>query len=99
MFFKDNRIDLMAKLILSTSAEEREEALKKMFEFQKQDFLAIFRLMGGKHVTLRLLDPPLSEFLPNAKSANFNRYRHHHHHYYYSSLTQNQRPQRPSTTT
>ena len=73
MFFKENRIDLMAKLIISVSQEERDECLKKMLEFQRDDFLAIFRMMSGRNVTIRLLDPPLSEFLPNSKSANFNR--------------------------
>ena len=73
MFFKANRIDLMARLILSESTEERDDCLKKMLELQREDFLAIFRLMSGRNVTIRLLDPPLSEFLPNSKSANFNR--------------------------
>lgn len=73
MFFKTNRIDLMAKLILSDSTVERDACLLKMLELQREDFLAIFRLMSGRNVTIRLLDPPLSEFLPSSKSANFNR--------------------------
>lgn len=61
MFFKANRIDLMARLILSESSEERDECLNKMLQFQREDFLAIFRLMSGRNTTIRLLDPPLSE--------------------------------------
>jgi len=73
MFFKTNRIDLMIKLILSENSCEREDCLKKMLEFQREDFLGIFRLMSGRNVTIRLLDIPLHEFLPCSKSANFNR--------------------------
>jgi len=53
-----------ARLILSVSTEERDSCLLKMLECQRLDFLAIFRLMSGRSVTIRLLDPPLSEFLP-----------------------------------
>ncbi len=64
MFFKQERIDHFRKAILAQEKEEREDALKELLPFQKEDFLDIFQVMEGLPVTVRLLDPPLHEFLP-----------------------------------
>jgi pyruvate,orthophosphate dikinase len=65
MFFGENRLSVMREMILATGPGERERALAKLLPFQKKDFVEIFREMKGKPVTIRLLDPPLHEFLPN----------------------------------
>jgi len=65
MFFQGNRIDAMRAMILATSLEEREKALAEIEPLQREDFLGIFRAMDGYPVTIRTLDPPLHEFLPN----------------------------------
>jgi len=65
MFFEGNRIDLMRQMILAVDAVERRAALKKLLPFQKKDFVGLFRAMEGRPVTIRLLDPPLHEFLPH----------------------------------
>ena len=65
MFFDGNRIDLMRQMILAADIEERRAALKKLLPFQRKDFQGLFRAMEGRPVTIRLLDPPLHEFLPN----------------------------------
>jgi len=64
MFFGEERIKKMRSMIISESEEERREALKALLPFQKQDFIEIFEAMEGLPVTVRLLDPPLHEFLP-----------------------------------
>jgi len=64
MFFEGERIKAMREMILATTKEEREKALEKILPYQKQDFIEIFKVMQGKPVTIRLLDPPLHEFLP-----------------------------------
>ncbi|MDO5017181.1 MAG: pyruvate, phosphate dikinase [Porphyromonas sp.] len=64
MFFEGEKIKAMRKMILATDVEGREAALKDLLPLQKQDFLGIFRVMAGLPVTVRLLDPPLHEFLP-----------------------------------
>ena len=64
MFFEGTKIKAMRKMILSTDTEGRVAALKDLLPLQKQDFLGIFRVMDGHPVTVRLLDPPLHEFLP-----------------------------------
>ena len=64
MFFGDERITDMRRMIISESEEERREALKALLPYQKQDFVDIFKAMEGLPVTVRLLDPPLHEFLP-----------------------------------
>ncbi len=63
MFFDPERITHMRRMILAESAEVRREAVMKLLPYQKSDFLAIFKAMAGKPVTVRLLDPPLHEFL------------------------------------
>lgn len=64
MFFQPDRINLFRQVILGDTAEERKEVLAKLLLVQRNDFLAIFRGMEGLPVTVRLLDPPLHEFLP-----------------------------------
>jgi len=65
MFFEGNRIDLMRQMILAVDEVERRAALKKLLPFQKKDFVGLFKAMEGRPVTIRLLDPPLHEFLPH----------------------------------
>ncbi len=65
MFFEGDRILAMREMILATTLEERRAALAKLLPYQKEDFRGIFREMAGKPVTIRLLDPPLHEFLPH----------------------------------
>ena len=64
MFFDEKRIISVRQMILSKTLEDREEALKKLLPYQKNDFFEIFKIMNGLPVTVRLLDPPLHEFLP-----------------------------------
>jgi pyruvate, orthophosphate dikinase len=64
MFFSEERIHAVREMILSNSKEERERALAKVLPFQRGDFEGIFEAMEGLPVTVRLLDPPLHEFLP-----------------------------------
>jgi pyruvate, orthophosphate dikinase len=65
MFFGEDRLAVMREMILAGGLGEREKALAKLLPFQKQDFIEIFRAMNGLPVTIRLLDPPLHEFLPS----------------------------------
>ncbi|KGL51543.1 pyruvate phosphate dikinase [Porphyromonas canoris] len=65
MFFEGEKIVAMRRMILSDSTEGRKEALAKILPFQKEDFKNIFREMHGHPVTVRLLDPPLHEFVPH----------------------------------
>ncbi len=67
MFFAPDRIDVMRRLILAQSDAERSVALDELEAFQTADFAGIFRAMDGLPVTVRLLDPPLHEFLPPAE--------------------------------
>ena len=69
MFFGEERTQAMRRMILAGSEEERREALSVLLPYQREDFLAIFREMDGMPVTIRLLDPPLHEFLPNDGKA------------------------------
>lgn len=64
MFFDADRIFFMRKMILSKTKEERVAALNQILPFQEQDFYEIYKVMLGMNVTVRLLDPPLHEFLP-----------------------------------
>ncbi|MEM7586033.1 MAG: putative PEP-binding protein, partial [Acidobacteriota bacterium] len=64
MFFGDERILAMREMILADSPEEQETAVAKLLPYQKQDFKGILRVMEGLPVTIRLLDPPLHEFMP-----------------------------------
>ena len=65
MFFEPARIVHMRQMILATTETVRREALDKLLPYQRQDFLDLFRIMEGLPVTIRLLDPPLNEFLPH----------------------------------
>lgn len=65
MFFDAERIISMREMIVAQTTREREAALAKLLPFQRQDFTAIFEAMKGLPVTIRLLDPPLHEFLPH----------------------------------
>lgn len=64
MFFAKDRVSIMQNMILAKSLEEREEYLAKLLPLQKSDFIGLYRTMAGYPVTIRLLDPPLHEFLP-----------------------------------
>jgi pyruvate, orthophosphate dikinase len=64
MFFEGSRIDDMRQMILAIDGVQRREALKKLLPMQRKDFVGLFRAMGDRPVTIRLLDPPLHEFLP-----------------------------------
>ena len=66
MFFEGNRIDAMREMILSETLEERQAALDKLLPYQRDDFAGIFRALKGFPATIRFLDPPLHEFLPNS---------------------------------
>lgn len=65
MFFEESRISVVRQMILSRNVEERKAALEQLLPMQRQDFIEIFREMGSRPVTVRLLDPPLHEFLPH----------------------------------
>ena len=65
MFFDEDRIPAVRKMILSNTVKDRVEALDKLLPMQQQDFVDIYRVMGDRPVNIRLLDPPLHEFLPH----------------------------------
>ncbi|HEU0222010.1 MAG TPA: pyruvate, phosphate dikinase [Paracoccaceae bacterium] len=64
MFFEEERIVVMREMILAETAEERQRALDRLLPMQRGDFVELFEIMAGLPVTIRLLDPPLHEFLP-----------------------------------
>lgn len=68
MFFDEKRIFSMRKMILADSVEEREKALAEILPYQKKDFTELYRALKGLPATIRLLDPPLHEFLPKEKA-------------------------------
>jgi len=71
MFFDEERILSVREMILSKTTEDRSKALEKLLPHQRKDFIKIFKIMNGLPVTVRLLDPPLHEFLPKtAKEIN-----------------------------
>lgn len=65
MFFEPDRILAVREMIFSETAGERKSALDKILPFQREDFVGIYKVMDGKPVNIRLLDPPLHEFLPH----------------------------------
>ena len=67
MFFEGNRIDAMREMILADNLADREAALAKLLPYQRADFFGIFKALKGYPATIRFLDPPLHEFLPNSK--------------------------------
>lgn len=66
MFFGADRIDVMRKMIVASSVDERKKALDQLLPMQRQDFYEILKIMKGYPVTIRLLDPPLHEFVPHS---------------------------------
>ena len=66
MFFEEDRIAVMREMIVAEEVEARKLALDKLLPYQRKDFIGIFEAMGPRPVTIRLLDPPLHEFLPHA---------------------------------
>ncbi len=69
MFFEGDRIDAMREMILADNLQDRETALAKLLPYQREDFFGIFKALKGYPATIRFLDPPLHEFLPNSKEA------------------------------
>ncbi len=69
MFFNEGRIVPMREMILADDEEGRRRALAKLLPLQRQDFIELFEIMAGLPVTIRLLDPPLHEFLPHSEAA------------------------------
>ena len=67
MFFDEERILSVREMILSKTKEDRAIALQKLLPHQRKDFIDIFKIMSGLPVTVRLLDPPLHEFLPRTE--------------------------------
>ncbi|MFL8673496.1 pyruvate, phosphate dikinase [Clostridioides sp. GD02404] len=65
MFFDEDRLPAVREMILSNTVEQREKALEKILPMQREDFVELFKVMDGKPVNIRLLDPPLHEFLPH----------------------------------
>ncbi len=68
MFFDAKRIIAMREMIVAETKKQREQALAKLLPFQRQDFIDLFKIMDGLPVTIRLLDPPLHEFLPHTEA-------------------------------
>jgi pyruvate,orthophosphate dikinase len=75
MFFGDDRLPVVQEMILARDEEGRRDALDRLLPFQQSDFEAIFEAMAGLPVTIRLLDPPLHEFLPPLEEATDERMR------------------------
>jgi pyruvate, orthophosphate dikinase len=75
MFFGDERLPVMQEMILARDENGRREALERLLPFQQSDFEGIFEAMAGLPVTIRLLDPPLHEFLPDEQDATDERMR------------------------
>ncbi len=67
MFFGPDRIDVMRKMIMAPTVDERKKTLSLLLPMQRQDFYEIFKIMNGYPVTIRLLDPPLHEFVPHGE--------------------------------
>jgi pyruvate,orthophosphate dikinase len=69
MFFKKERIPIVREMIMARDEQARRKAVDRLLPFQREDFIGIFTAMNGYPVTIRLLDPPLHEFLPNYKEV------------------------------
>ena len=69
MFFEGNRIDAIREMILAEKKEDRATAVAKLLPYQKGDFVGIFKALAGYPATIRLLDPPLHEFVPHERAA------------------------------
>ncbi len=70
MFNAEDRLSLFVEMIMEENSEKREQILKDLGKLQKKDFVKILKAMQGYHVTIRLLDPPLHEFLPNPEERS-----------------------------
>jgi len=70
MFFDPARLPIVQRMIMATLAAERQESLDQLLPLQREDFVGLFRAMNGLPVTIRLLDPPLHEFLPSFEELN-----------------------------
>ncbi len=68
MFFEGDRIDAMREMILADNLDDRQKALAKLLPYQREDFAGIFEALNGLPATIRLLDPPLHEFLPHTEA-------------------------------
>ncbi|MBN1524170.1 MAG: pyruvate, phosphate dikinase [Spirochaetales bacterium] len=68
MFFEGGKLQIFQEMIVAENVEARKKALKKLMPLQKRDFVGIFKAMNGLPVTIRLLDPPLHEFVPKTKA-------------------------------
>jgi pyruvate,orthophosphate dikinase len=75
MFFGEERLPVVQEMIMASDEEGRRDALERLLPFQQSDFEAIFEAMAGLPVTIRLLDPPLHEFLPDEEDATDERMR------------------------
>ncbi|MEO0484585.1 MAG: putative PEP-binding protein [Pseudomonadota bacterium] len=69
MFFEADRLTIMREMIFADDAEERAAVLERLLPIQRDDYIELFRIMGGRPVCVRLLDPPLHEFLPSDKGG------------------------------
>ena len=69
MFFQPDRIEAIRRMIVATDEEERQEALDALLPMQREDFTAMYEALGGRPMTVRLIDPPLHEFLPKTAQA------------------------------
>jgi pyruvate,orthophosphate dikinase len=69
MFFEGDRIDAVREMILAEKVEDRKKALAKILPYQREDFIGIFKALNGYPATIRLLDPPLHEFVPHEAKA------------------------------
>src|SRR5262250_904471 len=69
MFFKEDRLPIVREMIMARDTETRRKAVDRLLPFQREDFIGIFTAMNGHPVTIRLLDPPLHEFLPSYKEV------------------------------
>src|SRR5262245_11326063 len=69
MFFKDDRIPIVREMIMASDEQDRRKAVDRLLPFQREDFIGIFTAMAPFPVTIRLLDPPLHEFLPKYKEV------------------------------
>lgn len=69
MFFEEDRLTVMREMIFARTSEDRRAALDRLLPMQRADFKALFSIMGGKSVCIRLFDPPLHEFLPSDREG------------------------------
>jgi pyruvate,orthophosphate dikinase len=69
MFFNDDRLTVMREMIFAATHEDRQEAISRLLPMQRSDFIELFNIMQGQPVCIRLLDPPLHEFLPSDRAG------------------------------